>query len=300
MPSEALVLIELRGAGKRYGRRPGVEALQPTTLTAGGEVCAVVGPNGAGKSTLLGLALGFLRPTAGEVLLDGDPPRERHRAGGVAYLPERFTLSPAWSARRALRGFAALDGEPDGAGRVAAVLERLGLEDVADRPVGELSRGTVQRVGLAQAWLAPGRLLVLDEPTEGLDPLWRLRLRELIAERRAAGATVLIASHDLAEIERVADRVVLLEGGRVREVLSARAPAGGGEYRLELVQGGEHVLQAFPGARPEGEQGFRVTVADAAELSARLAALLARGAVLREVRPIALEERIRPGYQGEQ
>jgi ABC-type multidrug transport system ATPase subunit len=273
-------------------------ALRPTNLTvAAGEVCAVVGPNGAGKSTLLALALGYLRPTTGEVLLEGRPPRERHRAGGIGYLPERFSLPARWTVRAALRGLAALDREPSPVARADRVIALCGLEDVAARPLGELSRGTLQRVGIAQAWLTAARLLVLDEPTEGLDPLWRLRLRELIEERREQGAAVLLASHDLAEVERLADRVVLLDRGELRGVLPARAAAAGGEYHVTLLSGGEHVAEVFPDAVPEQAGAFRVTVADAHELSTRVAALLARGAVLVSVRPAALEERIRPTFR---
>jgi len=291
------MLIELRSAGKRFGRRPGVIALRPTSLAvAAGEVCAVVGPNGAGKSTLLALALGYLRPTTGAVLLAGEPPRHRHRAGSIAYLPERFALPAQWTVRAALRGLAALDLEPSPGARADQAMARCGLADVAARPIGELSRGTLQRVGIAQAWLAPARVLVLDEPTEGLDPLWRLRLRELVAERRGAGAAVLLASHDLAEVERLADRVVLLDRGEVRGMLPARAAAGAGDYRLALLSGGEHVAEVFPGAVTDADGTYRITVADAHELSARLAALLGRGAMLASVRPAALEERIRPRY----
>lgn len=293
-------MIELQDLGKRYGHRPGVVALDGVTLTvAAGEVCAVVGPNGAGKSTLLGLVLGFLRRTTGKVLIEGEPPRWRNRQGGVAYLPERFALPREWRVRQALRGLAALDGEPDAAGRVARAIARFGLETSAEREVGVLSRGTLQRVGLAQAWLAPARVVVLDEPTEGLDPLWRLQLRELIAERRADGAAVLIASHDLAEVERIADRVVLLDRGRIRQLLAARAPAGAGGYRLQVIAGAEHVAAVFPDAVTAGADAFLVQVADAHELSTRLAALLERGAVLGAVQPTALEDRIRPAYEGD-
>lgn len=300
MAARTEALIELRGAGKRFGQRPGVVALRPTNLmVAAGEVCAVVGPNGAGKSTLLALALGYLRPTTGEVRLDGAPPRERHRAGAVAYLPERFSLPGGWTVRAALRGLASRDREPDPGAQADAAITRCGLEEVVDRPIAELSRGTLQRVGIAQAWLAPARILVLDEPTEGLDPLWRLRLRELIRERRAAGAAILLASHDLGEVERLADRVLLLDRGEVRGFMPARAPAGAGEYRIALLSGAEHVAAVFPEALPDEERSYRVTVADAQELSNRVAALLARGAVIVSVRPAALEERIRPGYEGD-
>jgi ABC-type uncharacterized transport system ATPase subunit len=139
---------------------------------------------------------------------------------------------------------------------------------------------------------------VLDEPTEGLDPLWRVRLREAVGALRARGATVLIASHDLAEVERMADHVIVIDRGAVREVFETRAAAAPRAFALRLEAPSDEVPRLFPGARPlDADTGaiYHVTVDDARELSGRLAALLATGAVLAAVHPLGepLEERVR-------
>jgi ABC-2 type transport system ATP-binding protein len=287
-------MIRLDGLGKWYGtRRRPVWALTDVTLTLEPGVWAVVGPNGAGKSTLLALVLGFLRPSTGSVTIAGHAPRRYVRERGAGYLPERFRLPPEWPVDRALAALARLERSA-GAGAAERALERLGLESHAAKPVGALSRGLMQRLGLAQALLAARDLVVLDEPTEGLDPLWRVRFRDLVAELRAAGRTVLMASHELAEVERVADRAILLEGGRVRDVLDVQGPDGPAtRYRLD-VDAPAHVLAlAFPGADPSARP-LVVTVADAAELSQRLAALIDAGGVVRAAVPEdGLEERVR-------
>jgi ABC-2 type transport system ATP-binding protein len=292
-------MIEIEALGKAYGtRRQPVHALREVTLSLGPGVWAVVGPNGAGKSTLLGLVLGFLRPSSGTVAVGGSSPRRYLRRHGAAYLPEVFRLPPEWPVREALRTLARLDGVGAGeaAGRADGAIERLGLGPHADKVVGALSRGLNQRLGLAQALLVERELVVLDEPTEGLDPLWRVRFRDLVAELRAAGRTVLLASHDLAEVERVADRAILLEDGRVREVLDVQGPEGPAtRYRLDIEAPAEVLAIAFPDADPTARP-VTVTVADAAELSHRLAALLEAGGLVRAVVPETdpgLEERVR-------
>lgn len=318
-------MIQIETLGKTYGGRARtVRALHDVSLAIGPGVTAVVGPNGAGKTTLLGLMLGFLRPTAGSVRIDGRPPRRYLRRHGAGYLPERFRLPPEWPAGAALRALARLEGlsgaEADG--RAGDALDRLGLGEHASRPVGVLSRGLNQRLGLAQALLADRPLTVLDEPTEGLDPLWRVRFREIVHDLRQRGRTLVLASHELAEVERVADRAVLLDRGRLREVIELAAPEPGpARYRL-LADGPPSALRtAFPGAAPDhaaaGEPAPRpsgavapddagtpgagepaavvVTVADARELSHRLAAFLDAGGVVRAVVPLDgdLETRVR-------
>ena len=302
-------VIEFREVSKRFGApaRPGravVEALAGITLEipAGG-VWGVVGPNGAGKSTLFALLLGFIHATTGSVRVRGLEPRRYARRHGAAYLPERFRLPGEWRVRTALRALARLEGIARGAAarRADELIERLGLGSHADREVRTLSRGLNQRLGLAQALLAERELVVLDEPTEGLDPLWRVRFRAIVAELRDAGRTVLVASHDLAEVERLASRVVLLERGRVRSVLdTAATDAAGGPapYRLELAAPVPELAEVFPDAEAiEGDVGsaYRVAAADAAELSRRLAALLEAGAVVVSVQPLhePLEARVR-------
>jgi len=301
-------MIELRELTRRFAARGRtVEAVSGISLEipAGG-VWAVVGPNGAGKTTLFALVLGFLRPTAGSVRVRGLEPRRYARRHGVAYLPERFRLPAEWPVRHALRALARLEG----LGRAAAtrradeLLERFGLAEHAEKEAGQLSRGLLQRLGLAQALLAERELVVLDEPTEGLDPLWRVRFRALVEGLRAEGRTVLLASHDLAEVERLADRVVLLDAGRVRAVLDARpAPGPRARYRIELAEPVPALAEIFPDAAPvEGAAAaYLVDVADARELSARLAALLDAGAVLVSAAPAAepLEARVQRALTGE-
>lgn len=302
-------MIELKRVSKRYGgpRRGAAEeyAVRKVTLNVPrGATWAVVGPNGAGKSTLFGLALGFLRPTDGTVRIDGREPRAYIRRHGAGYLPERFSLPGEWPVRDALHGLARLDRLRRGAGRAADdALERFGLAPHADKPFAELSHGLRQRVGVAQALLAVRALVVLDEPTEGLDPLWRIQLRDAVGELHARGATVLVASHDLAEVERIATDVTVLERGTVRRTFAATEHEPVRRYALRVVAGGEHVVRAFPGATQDAATNsdvYHVDVADAAELSSRLAALIDAGAVVAEVRPFAepLEDRVRRALGG--
>lgn len=297
-------MINIEKVSKRFriapgpGRKAGVvEALTDVSaeITAG-EVIAVVGPNGAGKSTLFSLLLGFLEPTAGDLAIAGDDPRRYMRRHGAGYLPERFRLPQEWTVRDALRGFARL--ERADVKRADQLIEAFGLEDHAGKTMAALSHGMLQRVGLAQATLAERMLVVLDEPTEGLDAFWRVRFRDVVARQRARGATVLIASHDLAELERLADRALVLDGGRLREVVSLRDRTSVRSYRLELAEKHDAFNDVFPDARAAAQANeYIVAVSDVADLNRRLAALLAAGAVVVSVVPAdTLEERVtRPG-----
>ncbi|MEJ2215367.1 MAG: ATP-binding cassette domain-containing protein [Gemmatimonadota bacterium] len=204
--------------------------------------------------------------------------------------------------RAALHALARLDGldARRARARTDAVLEQLGLDAYAERPVGALSRGLLQRVGLAQALLADRPIVVLDEPTEGLDPLWRIRLRELIAGLRQRDRLVLVASHALAEVERVADRVVLLEEGRVRDILDVATPSGPTRYRIRLAHPSTAVADVFPDSKRTTAAEYVVVVSDPAELSQRLAALLVRDVTLVEATPLVepLEDRVRRALEG--
>ena len=293
-------MIELQAVSKRYGRKgANPDALRAVTATVpAGAVWAIVGPNGAGKSTLLSLVLGFIRPTSGEVRIQGEAPRDYLRARGAAYLPERFRVPDVWTVGAALRLFGRLDG--DGAA-VSNAIERLGLEPFLERRAVELSRGTLQRLGLAQALLARRELVVLDEPTEGLDPIWRIRLRDLLRELRDDGATVILASHDLTEVERVADRALVLERGAVRTILDTKPAEDVVVYRVRLHEPCGDVRTAFPNAEAESATTFRVSAVSAAELSERLGALIALGAIVTGVEPVRepLEQRVRDTLRGD-
>lgn len=292
-------MIQIESLTKTYGRRgTAVTALHDVSLELLPGVHGVVGPNGAGKTTLLGLVLGFLHPTSGTITIEGRAPRHYLRRSGAGYLPERFRLPDAWPVRSALLSLARLDGHESAAAHqeVDAQIRRLGLEDYTGRSMGSLSRGLTQRVGLAQALLTDRQLVVLDEPTEGLDPLWRVRFRELVDSLRDDGRTVLLASHDLNEIERLADDVIVLEDGRVTEVVDVRQRPGDPlRFRLSVDADEDALRTAFPTADTAGDGGVLVEVADAGELSHRLAALLESGAVVHSVVPVTgdLEARVR-------
>lgn len=192
-----------------------------------GECVGLVGPNGAGKSTVLGLALGYLRPSAGRVRVAGLPPRRYVRRRGVSHLPERFRPPGRVRAGDLLRRLALLDGlrRREARERAEEALARSGLEGAGPRRVRELSRGNRQRLGVAQLLVRPREVVLMDEPWGGLDPEGRRRLRRLTEELRRGRRTpaVLVASHDLDQVARVADRAVVLVGGRA----SKRVPLAG-------------------------------------------------------------------------
>ena len=298
-------MIALEDVTKRYGggrRSGGVLAINALTLHVdAGDTIAIAGPNGAGKSTLLGLILGFLRPTRGVATLDGMLPRDYLRASGAAWLSERFQLPPEWPVEAALNAFGRLEGMKGDAAkrRTSEMLERLDLGAVAKRAIGTLSRGQLQRVGLAQTFLVPRRLVVLDEPTEGLDPRGRVQFRELVAEQRSWGATIVIASQDLAEVERIANRAVVLANGGIRESLELNQPPEEGRWTLRLTRPHAAVAELFPGATPlndgDADASFAITARDPSDLSTRLAALIHAGATVLEVTPVrpSLEQRVR-------
>jgi ABC-2 type transport system ATP-binding protein len=214
-------MIRLSGVSKRYGGLlgGGVLALDGVDLRVDpGSALGVIGLNGAGKSTLLRLLLGYVRPSGGEARIRDLPPREYVERHGIAYVPERVAIPGQWTVREALTAYAMLgDLGDDAAERVDAAMRRLGLEDLAERRVGRLSKGNVQRLAIAQALLGDRELMVLDEPTDGLDPVWIAELREIVGEWRAADPTrvLIVASHNLPEVQRVADQVLVLHRGRV-------------------------------------------------------------------------------------
>ena len=281
-------MIELHHLSKSYRSRLGgraVHALDDVTLTlARGEVVGIAGPNGAGKSTLISLALGFLAPSTGTVRIDGVAPRAYVERHGASYLTELVSLPPKWRVDAALLRFAVLADLPPAVRRprVEALLAELELVEHRQKQVRQLSKGNLQRLGLAQALLADSDLVILDEPTHGLDPLWTQRFRDVVRALRRPGRVIVIASHNLDELERLTDRVVILHQGRMQRIVGgADASRQGGAYRLTLAEVHPGVSAAFPGAEPVGGRLFEWRVeGELAALSRGLAALLAAGAVL--------------------
>ncbi len=211
----ANVPVRTSGLSKRYGEVVALNALD--LELSRGEIFGLIGPNGAGKTTTMRLLLDVIRPSAGSVEVLGSDPRSggaqlRRRIG---YLPGELRLDERVTARELLAHFARISG-PVAPGAIEALAERFGLE--LSRPVGKLSKGNKQKVGLIQAFMHRPELLVLDEPTSGLDPLVQQEFMELVHEASANGQTVLLSSHVLSEIERAAHRVGVLHRGELVRV----------------------------------------------------------------------------------
>jgi Cu-processing system ATP-binding protein len=206
-------MIRYEGFTKRFGRVTAVDALELEARP--GETLALVGPNGSGKSTTLKAALGLVRPTAGRVTVgEARVPADRREARAqLGYLPQGLSFPQGTTARELMRFHARLRGaDPAEVGRL---LERVGLAEAADRAADGFSGGMKQRLGIAVALLGGPRALVLDEPTAALDPTGSLTVRDLMADIRAEGTTVLLSSHDLAEVAALADRVAVFVAGRL-------------------------------------------------------------------------------------
>ena len=180
---------------------------------APGEVVGLIGPNGAGKTTLMSCLLGFLRPNAGEITIDGKPNDDLDVRRRTGFVPERMNFDRGATGWNFLRYMARLAEVKDADTRCRAMLERLGLANAADKRLSQYSRGMLQRIGMCQALIHEPSYVFLDEPTSGLDPNGVLLVRDLITEQRQRGAAVLLNSHQLAEIEKVCDRVLFLHHG---------------------------------------------------------------------------------------
>lgn len=249
-------LIELQHVSKTYRsplRRRSVQALDDLSLTISrGEVLGIAGPNGAGKTTLLAIILGYLRSSGGRITLDGLRPRRFVETRGVTYLSELVQIPAWWSVAGALRRYAVLEGirGRDVRVRVDAVIERLGIGEHRAKRVKQLSKGNLQRLGLAQALLSDTSIVVLDEPTHGLDPIWTQRFRDIVGELRRSDRVIIIASHNLDELERLADRVAILDRGRLSRIAdNAALHVGAADYRLVLANDLPDLAAFFPAVR---------------------------------------------------
>lgn len=266
-----------------------------------GEVFGIAGPNGAGKSTLIGMLLGFLHPSSGTVRMGGLAPRPYIERNGIGYLSELITINKRWRLDTALVRYAILAGIPRE--RVSESVERviatLGLDEHRRKSVKALSKGNLQRLGLAQALLRDEELMILDEPTHGLDPVWTQRFRDIVNGLRDPGRTIIIASHNLDELQRLADRVAIIDHGRLQRVVSTGSmdaqPSGALTYRISLASGSEHLPRVFPDAATLGRGDYEVMVASLGELNRKLGELMLAEAVVAAVVPArsALEQQFR-------
>ncbi|MHA6479942.1 ABC transporter ATP-binding protein [Stutzerimonas sp. KH-1] len=217
--------VEIQGVSQRYGS---MTVLHDLNLNLGeGEVLGLFGHNGAGKTTSMKLILGLLSPSAGQVKVLGRAPNDPQVRRQLGYLPENVTFYPQLSGRETLRHFARLKGAA--LGQVDELLEQVGLAHAADRRVKTYSKGMRQRLGLAQALLGEPKLLLLDEPTVGLDPIATQDLYQLIDRLRQRGTSIILCSHVLPGVEAHINRAAILAKGRLQAVGSLsqlRAEAG--------------------------------------------------------------------------
>lgn len=210
-------MLSIEGLSKTYPG--GIVALRDVSLDVGPGMFGLLGPNGAGKSTLMKILATLLEPDSGRVRFDGiDLLQEKERMRElVGYLPQDFGFYPTFTARGMLEYFAALRGLPAGPARRARVdemLARVNLTDAADRKVGGFSGGMRQRLGIAQALLASPRLLIVDEPTAGLDPEERLRFHNLLAEI-SQEIVVILSTHIVSDVSVLCSRMAVIDHGRI-------------------------------------------------------------------------------------
>ena len=227
-------VIRTEDLTKHFGAVRAVEGLDLSIRR--GEVFGYLGPNGAGKTTTIRLLLDFLRPTRGRAVVlggSGADPAVRRRIG---YLPGDLRLDPTYRGAEVFELFAAVRGGTD-KGWVDSLLQRFGLDP--SRPVGELSTGNRRKVGLVQAFMSRPELLLLDEPTSGLDPLLQHEFNALVREVSAEGATVLLSSHVLPEVEALADRVGIVRQGKLVTVAGVEELRRGARQRVDFHVAGE-------------------------------------------------------------
>ncbi len=270
--------VEISSLTKRFG---GVEAVRDLSFRAeAGRVTGFLGPNGAGKSTTLRALLGLIEPTSGTATIDGRRYRELDTpTKHVGAVLEDTAFHPGRSGRDHLRVIAALGGHPDR--RADEVLQTVGLADAGGRRVKGYSLGMRQRLAIAAALIGDPRVLILDEPANGLDPPGIRWLRELMRSQALAGRTVLVSSHVLAEVAQVVDDVVVIAKGSVRAAGPLAEVLGGGQEAATAVRS------------PDADR-LAAVLQDAGRRVDRTGPdqLLVHGATPEEVGQIAMEQRI--------
>jgi len=285
------------GLRKRYRRQTAVDDV---SFTVGrGEVLGLLGPNGAGKTSVIKILLGLVRPDAGEVLLLGRPGADPYARSRVGYLPELFRYQPWLTAAEVLALHVRLSGATVSARDQRDCLGTVSLADRAGDRVGGFSKGMQQRLGLAVALVARPELVVLDEPTSALDPIGRADVRDLLLALKDRDVAVLLNSHLIGEVERVCDRVVILDKGQVAAAGTLAELLGRHELRMRLDGVSEKAETRLAGAGRLTRNGDAFTVAlpvdpDPTTVPDLVADLVALGVRVHAVEParISLEDRL--------
>ena len=235
------------------------------------------------------MLLGFLNPTSGSITIAGQPPRRYVERSGIAYLPELMALVKTWRVDHALRRLATLSGVPGSQIEIEVdrVIARLEIGEHRTKRIKALSKGNFQRLGLAQALLRDFDVVVFDEPTHGLDPVWTQRFRSVVADLRRPDRVIIIASHNLDELERVADRVAIIDRGKLQRVvtMTSSGSASARVYLVRVLGDPAAVLAAFPGATVLTSGEVALPTLGVTELNAGLAVALAGGAQVTGLAP---------------
>ena len=257
-------MLELKNISKKYGK---VTALKSVNITLGSGIYALLGPNGSGKSTMMNIISGILPSTEGEILYNGQGIRSLGTAyrERIGYMPQYPGMYPSFTVRDFLLYMSELKGLPRGnEGEVDYILRRVELDDCVDREISALSGGMKQRLSLAQAVLGSPEIIILDEPTAGLDPKQRIAVRNFISET-ASDRTVLWATHIVPDIEGIAREVIILKQGEVTDIA---AP----EKLIQKMSGKVWRVRVEHNAAEEFRKKYRIcsTVPDADGLMLRL------------------------------
>ena len=252
-----------------------------------GQSFGIIGPNGAGKTTLVKLLLTVVRPTAGTVRIFGENPEYSHVRARIGYLPERLTLPPSATPAEFLKGVCRLKQMKNPDADVERQLARVGMSSDSGKRIKIFSKGMKQRVGLAAALLGAPDLLVLDEPTDGLDPIGRAEFRNIVLEEKQRGATVVLNSHLLSEAERICEAVailvrgVILRKGLVRDLCTSKT-----RWRARFAPFSTQVAMSEVGFNETDEPGvYSYETDDPAVLNRSLDAVRNAGALLIELGP---------------
>lgn len=257
-------MLELKNISKKYGK---VTALKSVNITLGSGIYALLGPNGSGKSTMMNIISGILPPTEGEILYNGQGIRSLGTAyrERIGYMPQYPGMYPSFTVRDFLLYMSELKGLPRGnEGEVDYILRRVELDDCVDRKISALSGGMKQRLSLAQAVLGSPEIIILDEPTAGLDPKQRIAVRNFISET-ASDRAVLWATHIVPDIEGIAREVIILKQGEVTDIA---AP----EKLIQKMSGKVWRVRVEHNAAEEFRKKYRIcsTVPDGDGLMLRL------------------------------
>ena len=271
--------------------RGGVMALRGLDLVVPrGRTFGLLGPNGAGKTTLVKLLLAIAFPTSGSATVLGRPPGDVRAKERIGYLPENHRYPPHLTGEQLLHHFGRLSGlrQPERSRRIEALLRRVRMEEWRGVRVHKYSKGMMQRLGMAQAILSEPDLLILDEPTDGVDPIGRREIRDLLIEQKERGATIFLNSHLLSEVERLCDRVAILkEGVLLREGLVSDLTRPRSAWQIDVRPAAAAILESvvhdLPDLRPAGA-GLELS-GDVAALNRGIDALRGRGVEIVAVAP---------------